>query len=229
MTRFGSAATSCATRSTPSPNCSPKTPIRSGRGISRSWPDRRNGPTSISTSFSTSSAAGSSAGASPIPTLFQALFDDTLEKHAVPPGQLTLHAGGPMKATALMLAGVTRSHSRPPTSNDNPFSEAHFKTLKYQPQFPRRFGCVEDAKDFCRRFFAWYNQDHHHAGLGLMTPDQVHYGQADDIHATRQRTLDRAFDAKPERFVKKPPVPPTKPTAVWINPPHNNPEPPSLN
>ena len=168
-------------------------------------------------------------------TLFKVLFDDTLAKHAVPPGQLTLHAdrGGPMKAkaTALMLAdlGVTKSHSRPHTSNDNPFSEAHFKTLKYQPQFPKRFGCIQDAKDFCRRFFAWYNQDHHHAGLGLMTPDQVHYGQADDVHAARQRTLDRAFDAKPERFVKKPPVPPAKPTAVWINPPQNNPEPPSLN
>jgi putative transposase len=168
-------------------------------------------------------------------TLFKVLFEDTLTKHAVPPGQLTLHAdrGGPMKAktTALMLAdlGVTRSHSRPHTSNDNPFSEAHFKTLKYQPQFPKRFGCVEDAKDFCRDFFTWYNQDHHHAGLGLMTPDQVHYGQADDIHAARQRTLDRAFDAKPERFVKKPPVPPAKPTAVWINPPQNNTEPPSLN
>src|SRR3954454_24576836 len=133
--------------------------------------------TSTCTSFSTSSAAGSSAGASPMPTLFKALFDDTLEKHAVPPGQLTLHAdrGGPMKAkaTALMLAdlGVTKSHSRPHTSNDNPFSEAHFKTLKYQPDVPSRFGCVEDAKDCGRRFFAWYNQDHHHAGL--MTPDQV--------------------------------------------------------
>src|SRR4051812_26943125 len=170
--------------------------------------------TSISTSFSTSSAAGSSAGASPMPTLFQALFDDTLEKHAVPPGQLTLHAGGPMKATALMLAGVTRSHSRPHTSNDNPFSEAHFKTLKYQPQFPRRFGCVEDAKDFCRRFFAWYNQDHHHAGLGLMTPDQVHYGQAHHIHAAQQRPPARPFDAKPERFVKNPPVPPPNPPPV---------------
>src|SRR4051812_10703475 len=80
------------------------------------------------------------------------------------------------KATALMLAdlGVTKSHSRPHTSNDNPFSEAHFKTLKYQPEFPERFGCVEDAKDFCRRFFEWYNQHHHHAGLGLMTPNQVH-------------------------------------------------------
>src|SRR3954453_21080676 len=173
--------------------------------------------TSISTSSSTSSAAASSAGASPMPTLFQALFDDTLEKHAVPPGQLTLHAGGPMKATALMLAGVTRSHSRPHTSNDNPFSEAHFKTLQYQPEFPSRFGCVEDAKDFCRRFFAWYNKDHHHAGL--MTPDQVHYGQAEAVHAARQSTLDCAFRSNPERFVKKPPEPPAKPTAVWINPP----------
>jgi putative transposase len=168
-------------------------------------------------------------------TLFKALFNDTLAKHAVPPGQLTLHAdrGGPMKAkaTALMLAdlGVTKSHSRPHTSNDNPFSEAHFKTLKYQPEFPERFGCIEDAKDFCRRFFAWYNQDHHHAGIGLMTPDQVHYGQADDIHAARQRTLDHAFSTNPERFVKRPPQPPAKPVAVWINPPQTNLEPPSLN
>jgi transposase InsO family protein len=165
--------------------------------------------------------------------LFKALFDDTIEKHAVPPGQLTLHAdrGGPMKAkaTALMLAdlGVTKSHSRPHTSNDNPFSD--FKTLKYQPEFPSRFGCVEDAKDFCRRFFAWYNQDHHHAGLGLMTPDQVHYGQAEAVHAARQSTLDCAFRSNPERFVKKPPEPPAKPTAVWINPPQTNPELPSLN
>jgi putative transposase len=167
--------------------------------------------------------------------LFKVLFDDTFAKHAVPPGQLTLHAdrGGPMKAkaTALMLAdlGVTKSHSRPHTSNDNPFSEAHFKTLKYQPEFPERFGCVEDAKDFCRRFFEWYNQHHHHAGLGLMTPNQVHYGQADDIHAARQRTLDHAFSTHPERFVTKPPEPPPKPIAVWINPPQSNAEPPSLN
>ena len=92
------------------------------------------------------------------------------------------------KATALLLAdlGVTRSHNRPHTSNDNPFSESHFKTLKYQPQFPQRFGCIEDARSFCRRFFDWYNHDHHHAGIGLMTPDQVHYGQADAVHAARQ-------------------------------------------
>jgi putative transposase len=168
-------------------------------------------------------------------TLFKALFDDTLAKHAAPPGQLTLQAdrGGPMKAkaTALMLAdlGVTKSHSRPHTSNDNPFSEAHFKTLKYQPQFPKRFGCIQDAKDFCRRFFAWYNEDHHHAGLGLMTPNQVHYGQAEAVQAARQSTLDHAFSANPERFVRKPPEPPAKPTAVWINPPQQNPELPSLN
>jgi transposase InsO family protein len=167
--------------------------------------------------------------------LFRELFEDTLLKHQVPPGQLTLHAdrGGPMKAkaTAQLLAdlGVTKSHSRPQTSNDNPFSESHFKTLKYQPQFPTRFGCIEDARAFCRAFFTWYNQEHHHVGLGLMTPDQVHYGHADDVHAARQRTLNSAFQANPERFVNKPPVPPDKPTAVWINPPQQKAEPSSLN
>jgi putative transposase len=125
------------------------------------------------------------------------------------------------KATALLLAdlGVTQSHSRPHTSNDNPFSESHFKTMKYQPQFPQRFGCIQDAKAFCRSFFDWYNQDHHHAGIGLMTPDQVHYGQADKIHTARQNTLDAAFTRNPERFVRKEPEPPAKPTATWINPP----------
>jgi putative transposase len=158
-------------------------------------------------------------------TLFRPLFDDAIVKHNVPPGQLTLHAdrGSPMKAkaTAFLLAdlGVTRSHNRPHTSNDNPFSESHFKTLKYQPRFPKRFGCIEDARSFCRRFFDWYNQDHHHAGIGLMTPDQVHYGQIDAVHAARQVTLDQAFREHPERFVKKPPTPPAKPTAAWINPP----------
>jgi putative transposase len=158
-------------------------------------------------------------------TLFAALFDDATTKHSAPPGQLTLHAdrGGPMraKATALLLAdlGVTKSHSRPHTSNDNPFSESHFKTMKYQPQFPQRFGSIQDAKTFCRRFFDWYNQEHHHAGIGLMTPDQVHYGQADAIHAARQTTLDDAFTRNPERFVGKEPQPPAKPVATWINPP----------
>jgi len=158
-------------------------------------------------------------------TLFKPLFEEAMEKHAVSPGQLTLHAdrGGPMKAkaTAFLLAdlGVTRSHNRPHTSNDNPFSESHFKTLKYQPRFPKRFGCIEDARSFCRTFFDWYNQQHHHTGIGLMTPDQVHYGQIDAVHAARQVTLDQAFSHYPARFVKRPPVPPAKPTATWINPP----------
>ena len=162
-------------------------------------------------------------------TLFAALFEDATTKHPAPKGQLTLHAdrGGPMraKATALLLAdlGVTKSHSRPHTSNDNPFSESHFKTMKYQPQFPQRFGCIQDAKTFCRSFFAWYNQDHHHAGIGLMTPDQVHYGQADQVHAARQSTLDGAFRRNPERFVRKEPEPPAKPIATWINPPSRQP------
>ena len=113
--------------------------------------------------------------------LFKELFDDAIVKHQLPPGQLTLHAGrgGPMKAkaTAQLLAdlGVTKSPSRPHTSNDNPFSESHFKTLKYQPQFPQHFGCIRDPRPFCRDFFSWYNEDHHHVGIGLMTPNQVHY------------------------------------------------------
>ena len=157
--------------------------------------------------------------------LFKPLFESAVDHHAVPPGQLTLHADrGPSmkaKATALLLAdlGVTKSHSRPYTSDDNPFSESCFKTVKYQPQFPRRFGCIQHAKTFCRAFFDWYNQDHHHLGIGLMTPDQVHYGQADQVHAARQKTLDQAFSANPNRFVNNPPKPPQKPTAVWINPP----------
>ena len=156
---------------------------------------------------------------------FKALFKDAMAKHAVPPDQLTLHAdrAGPMKAkaTALMLAdlGVVKSHSRPHTSNDNPFSEAHFKTLKYQPEFPKRFGSIDEARTFCRRFFARYNEDHHHAGIGLMTPDQIHFGQADVIHAARQTALDAAFLSTPERFVRQRPKPPQIPTAVWINPP----------
>ena len=156
---------------------------------------------------------------------FKALFQDAMAKHAVPADQLTLHAdrGAAMKAkaTALMLAdlGVVKSHSRPHTSNDNPFSEAHFKTLKYQPEFPKRFQTIDEARAFCRRFFAWYNEDHHHAGIGLMTPNQIHFGQAEALYAARQITLDAAFLSTSERFVRQPPKPPQVPTAVWINPP----------
>ncbi len=158
-------------------------------------------------------------------TLFGPLVRDAIDKHQVPAGQLTLHADrvAPMKtkATALLLPdlGITKSHSRSHTSNDNPFSESYFKTLKVQPQFPQRFGCIEDARTFCRAFFDWYNRDHHHVGLGLMTPDQVHFGQVDDIHDARQQVLDRAFLANPQRFVRAAPRPPAKPVAAWINPP----------
>ena len=160
--------------------------------------------------------------------LFKPLLDQAVARHGVPPGQLTLHAdrGSPMmaKATALLLAdlGVTKSHSRPYVSNDNPYSESHFKTLKYQPQFPKCFGCIEDARAFLRAFFGWYNASHHHSGIGLMTPDQLHFGKAGEIHAARQKTLTAAFNANPQRFVKKPPTPPQIPTAAWINPPTKN-------
>jgi hypothetical protein len=125
------------------------------------------------------------------------------------------------KATALMLAdlGVVKSHSRPHTSNDNRICEAHFKTLKYQPEFPKRFQTIEEARTFCRRFFAWYNEDHHHAGIGLRTPDQIHFGQASALHAACQTALDAACLSTPERFVHQHPKPPQIPTAVWINPP----------
>jgi len=161
-------------------------------------------------------------------TLFKPLLKQAIEQHQVPKGHLTLHAdrGAPMKAkaTAFLLAdlGITKSHSRPHTSNDNPFSESHFKTLKYQPQFPKAFGCIEDARQFCRQFFDWYNQNHYHHGIGLMTPDQIHFGKAPDILAARQGVLDKAYASHPERFVKRHPKPPQIPTAVWINPPKSD-------
>jgi putative transposase len=156
------------------------------------------------------------------------LIEGAVTKHAVPPGQLTLHAdrGSPMiaKATAHVLAdlGVVKSHSRPHTSNDNPFSEAQFKTLKYRPAFPKRFGSVQHARSFCRDFFAWDNAEHRHSGIGLLTPNQMHDGNADAIQAQRQEVLDRAYARHPERFVRRRPSPPAIPTAAWINPPASN-------
>ena len=125
------------------------------------------------------------------------------------------------KPVALLLAdlGVTRSHSRPQVSNDNPFSEAQFKTLKYRPEFPERFGSIEDARVFCQRFFSWYNGEHHHSGIGLMTPAAVHDGRAATMRDARQQVLMTAYAAHPERFVRQPPQPPLLPHAVWINPP----------
>ena len=115
--------------------------------------------------------------------------------------------------------GITKTHSRPYTSDDNPFSEAQFKTLKYRPDFPERFGSLEDARAFCQTFFAWYNGEHRHSGIGLMTPAAVHEGRAATMRDARQRVLSAAYVAHPERFVRKPPQPPLLPHAVWINPP----------
>jgi putative transposase len=161
--------------------------------------------------------------------LAERLIAETCAKHDIQPGQLTLHAdrGGAMrsKPVALLLAdlGVTKTHSRPHVSNDNPFSEAHFRTLKYCPQFPDRFGSIEDGRAFCQAFFRWYNHDHHHSGLGFLEPAVVHFGQAAAVRAHREVVLAAAYVAHPERFVNGPPRPADLPTAVWINPPVKKP------
>ncbi len=157
--------------------------------------------------------------------LAEQLIADTVGRHDVEPGMLTLHAdrGTSMRskpvAALLVDLDVAKSHSRPYVSDDNPFSEAQFKTMKYRPDFPARFGCLADARAFCQEFFAWYNTEHHHSGIGYMTPHSVHYGTAQAIHATRQATLDGAFLAHPKRFKGRKPQPHSLPTAVWINPP----------
>ena len=157
--------------------------------------------------------------------LAQRLIAETCATQGIVSGQLFLHAdrGTSMtsKPVALLMAdlGVTRSHSRPQVSNDNPFSEAQFKTLKYRPDFPARFGSLEDARIFCQGFFSWYNGEHRHSGIGLMTPATVHDGRASMVREARQRVLTAAYAAHPERFVRQPPQPPLLPHAVWINPP----------
>ena len=157
--------------------------------------------------------------------LAQELIADTVSRHNVEPGMLTLHAdrGTSMRskpvAALLVDLDVAKSHSRPYVSDDNPFSEAQFKTMKYRPDFPARFGCLADARAFCQEFFAWYNTQHRHSGIGYMTPHSVHYGTAQAIHATRQATLDDAFLAHPERFKGNRPQQHPLPTEVWINPP----------
>ena len=157
--------------------------------------------------------------------LAERLLGETIRKHSIPPDQLTLHAdrGTSMasKSVALLLAdlGVCKSHSRPHCSNDNPYSEAQFKTLKYRPEFPERFGSIEDGRAFCQRFFRWYNQEHHHSGVGLHTPADVHFGRAPRIQLERARVLEAAYAAHPERFVRHLPLPPPLPGPAWINRP----------
>jgi putative transposase len=156
------------------------------------------------------------------------LIEETYDKHLILPDQLTIHAdrGSSMrsKPVAFLLAdlSITKTHSRPYTSNDNPYSESQFRTMKYRPEFPDRFGCLEDSHAFCQRFFPWYNHDHRHSGIGMLTPAMVHFGQAPAIREKRQTILDAAYLAHPNRFVRRPPIPLPLPKEVWINKPQNS-------
>jgi putative transposase len=159
------------------------------------------------------------------PTLAERFIHETCARQGIGRNQLTIHADrGPVmtsKPVAFPLAdlGITKTHSRPHVSNDNPFSEAQFKTLKYRPTFPTRFGSIQDARTHCHVFFPWYNTEHHHSGLGLLTPADVHHGLADERFAARATVLAAACAAHPERFPAGLPHPTAPPLEVWINPP----------
>ena len=158
------------------------------------------------------------------------LIEETCDKHLIQPDQLTIHAdrGSSMrsKPVAFLLAdlSITKTHGRPYTSNDNPYSESQFRTMKYRPEFPDRFGCLQDSHAFCQRFFPWYNGDHRHSGIGMLTPAMVHFGQAPAIREKRQTVLDAAYLAHSDRFVRRPPIPLPLPKEVWINKPQNSDE-----
>ena len=160
--------------------------------------------------------------------LAKRLIEESCAKQNIQPGQLTLHAdrGTSMssKPVAFLLAdlGVTKTHSRPHVSDDNPYSESQFRTMKYRPEFPDRFGCIQDSRAFSRGFFRWYNEEHRHSGVGLLTPAMVHHGQAETILRQRQTVLDTAYQLHPERFVRQAPRPAPVPTEVWINKPVQN-------
>jgi putative transposase len=157
--------------------------------------------------------------------LAKRLIEESCRRQGISPGRLTIHADrGPSmksKTVAELLddLGIEKSHSRPHVSDDNPYSEAQFKTLKYRPEFPVRFGSAEDARSCCGVLFAWYNNDHYHSGLGWMTPADVHYGRAREKRERRAAVLARAYEAHPERFVRGMPKPAELPKEVWINPP----------
>lgn len=153
------------------------------------------------------------------------LIQESCLKQGIGEGQLTVHAdrGSSMRSrcVAMLLAdlGITKTHSRPHVSNDNPFSESQFKTLKYRPAFPERFGCMEDARAFCKAFFHWYNTQHYHSALAWITPEAMHYGRGPALLDSRQQVLRAARLQRPERFVNGAPRVPQLPDAVWINPP----------
>ena len=158
-------------------------------------------------------------------SLAERLIMETCEKQDIAKNQLTIHAdrGTSMKSklVAQLMAdmGITKTHSRPHTSNDNPYSEAQFKTLKYRHSFPKSFGGIEDTQAYLRGFFEWYNQMHKHSGIGYVTPQSLHAGQAHEIRQKRQRVLAQAYEKHPERFVKGMSQPPIIPTAAYINKP----------
>jgi len=158
-------------------------------------------------------------------SLAERLLAETIAKQCVDRNQLSIHAdnGSSMasKPVAQLLAdlGVTKSHSRPHVSNDNPYSESQFKTLKYRPTFPGRFGSIQDARAHCADFYQWYNHEHRHSGIGMHRPVDLHYGHAGHVQNHRARVLTGAYTAHPERFVRHPPVPRPLPEAAWINPP----------
>jgi putative transposase len=158
--------------------------------------------------------------------LAQDLIAEACLKQEIIPGSLTVHAdnGSSMKSGTLSQLltdlGVSKTHSRPHVSNDNPFSESAFKTLKYRPGYPARFGSIEDARSFCRGFFAWYNTEHRHSGIAMVTPENVHYNSHQDVLAARSLTLTQAYQDHPERFVKGIPTVLQVPTTVWINKPN---------
>lgn len=153
------------------------------------------------------------------------LIEQSCQRQQIVPQQLTLHAdrGASMrsKTVAVLLSDldVRKSHSRPYCSNDNPYSESQFKTMKYRPEFPERFGSLQEARAFCQRFFAWYNTEHRHSGIAMLTPQMVHYHHADAVIAHRDLVLAEAFERHPERFVHGLPMVPRLPEAVWINKP----------
>lgn len=156
--------------------------------------------------------------------LAEGLIADAIYRHEVPDNQLTLHAdrGSSMtsRTVSQLLAdlGVLQSHSRPHQSNDNPYSESQFKTMKYSPTFPKRFANIAATRTFCAEFFEYYNSEHHHSGIGLHTPADVHFGLADVVREKRQGVLDAAYVAMPQRF-RQPPQAPRIPQVAWINRP----------
>jgi putative transposase len=166
-------------------------------------------------------------------TLAGRLIATACENEGIEPGQLTIHADrGPSmtsKSVAFLLSdlGVEKTHSRPHVSDDNPYSEAQFKTLKYQPSFPDRFGSIQHARLFCQEFFPWYNREHRHSGIAMLTPADVHHGLAAAVLEQRRSVLARAYAAHPERFVAGPPASPDAPTEAWINRPEPSPTPES--